>query len=673
MIAGAMCGGDALYAGLLAAGVESEGVDPVNAARQLLKMRMNADETRDRFKGGGGKVAHRKFVIDVLAAFDANYKPLATEPHTITLLLPAQILPDERHGSARCVCVPSSKMFVQGAGCVPTAGTPKHTIRIPKEDMLEAEQCVWLAIVAGCGPLTWMVGEPAPLAEGVTLWGAPCGNVVGQQAVEAGLKVAGVVSVAVPTAMDARPWGTDVKRLRLRLEATGASKAYMLVKYDNAGAVEDITLATQCANALRVVQQADDSNEKDTMVLCTNGALVQYGEPTLDAATSIPTGFCPVMLLSRTGSQATDRTEFLPGSDMLSVLDTRANILTRHLLLRDKSGCVAAVLAVNNDDVRHAPVATLMTALAERDATAFGDAFNTDAVTSDVSFGGILPTTWVYEDKRLIHPHALLSGAAATRFHAMVSGVGVLTVTNRSRGAMIVLASELKGGEGVRAQVMCVSSTPNNTATLNVYGPVQPIMPVQPGVWATSVEAVANVVSRADVVERASAAKAAGVCVMDAAAARFAAGDALVRARAGGELSETEAALDALPAGVAGLSVARAELVRLKDAAKQPHAAAYAPSMEGSARWGAAVQGTGERGRLERACIELWNASRSFFERRNWKHEVLHLPFPPEAGVVVDAGGVVVWGNEALRPVVARCMGRPGSLATTPHFELVRQ
>ena len=248
----------------------------------------------------------------------------------------------------------------------------------------------------------------------------------------------------------------------------------------------------------------------------------------------------------------------------------------------------------------------------------------------------------------------------------------MLTVTNRPRGAMIVLASELKRGEGVRAQVMCVSSVVEGEK-LDVYGPVQPIMPSHPGVWSTPAEAVANVDSRAAVVERVSAITASGTRAGDAAAARFKAGDALVRARAGGDLSELEDTLDSLPAAVAGLSVAHAELRRMKDAAKQAHVAAYAPSMGGQMRWGAAVRGTGERGRLERACIELWNAARTFFERSNWRHEALQLPFPLDAGVVVDAGGKVVWGNEALRPVVARCMGRHNSLNTTPHFETVRQ
>ena len=229
-----------------------------------------------------------------------------------------------------------------------------------------------------------------------------------------------------------------------------------------------------------------------------------------------------------------------------------------------------------------------------------------------------------------------------------------------------------KQGEGVRAQVMCVSSVTKGSK-LDVYGPVQPIMPSHPGVWSTPADAVANVCARAAVVERASLVTASGTRALNAAEARFKAGDALARARAGGDLSELEGVLAALPAGVAGLNVAHADLRRMKEAAKQPNVAAYAPSMGGKMRWGAAVRGTGERGRLERACIELWNAARTFFERSNWRHETLQLPFPSEAGVIVDAGGGVVWGNEALRPAVARCMGRHASLNDSPHFEMFRQ
>lgn len=309
------------------------------------------------------------------------------------------------------------------------------------------EQRVWLAMVFGVVEPTWMVGVPAPLASDVTLWGAPCGNVVGAAAAKKGLRAARIISVGLPTnwTIDARmSMNADTRRLWLRLEGAGNTRHNMLVKYDEAGAVADITLATQFASALRVVTNSEEVDEtSNVMVLKSNskGTLQQYGEPTLISMTSCGDA---VILLSDMGSQAKDHTKFLGDCRLLTVLDKRDNILKRHLLMYGDNECVTAALAVNNEDVQHAGVKMLVDALWRRDERMFGAAFREDAVTSDVSYGGIMPTTWVYEDKRLIHPQALLSGAAATWNHEMEAGVGVLIVTNRPRGAMIVLASELK-------------------------------------------------------------------------------------------------------------------------------------------------------------------------------------------------------------------------------------
>ena len=297
--------------------------------------------------------------------------------------------------------------------------------------MEAVEQRVWLAMVVGFAAPTWMVGVPAPLASDVTMWGAPCGNVVGEPAVKKGLLAARIMSVAMPTewTIDARmSMSVEKRRLWLRLEGAGNTHRNMLVKYDEDGAVADITLATQFASALRVVHKSEEvDNNNNVMVVQKNSQdPIQYGEPTLDSMTSIPgPNEDAVMLLSDTGAQATDHTDFLPACRLLTVLDKRQpSTLKRHLLMYDADDCVTAVLAVNNEEVQHAGVKMLVDALWQQNEIEFGAAFREDAVTSDVSYGGIMPTTWVYEDKRLIRPQALLSGAAATRFHSVEAGAG---------------------------------------------------------------------------------------------------------------------------------------------------------------------------------------------------------------------------------------------------------